>query len=80
MKMMKPPSGMKSRSPTPSPAMIGPGGVGSNSPGAAIKMSQPKMSGGDGFLINQDAFTDARPPAAKGQRRGAGYPNYGSQM
>lgn len=48
----------------------------SGSPSAAKAMSRPQSPGGGGFLINPSAFTDARPPAAKGQKKSAGYPNF----
>jgi hypothetical protein len=53
-----------------------PGGGGFATPQADLQMSQPKAPGGNGFLINHNAFSDARPPAARGAKKSAGYPNY----
>ena len=44
--------------------------------GKAMPMSKPQSPGGGGFLINANAFSDAHPPGAKGQRKSAGYPNF----
>lgn len=43
---------------------------------AALQMAQPKAPGGQGFLIDHNAFTDANPPGARGARKSAGYPNF----
>ena len=53
------------------PAQTGPAAVGD-----AISMSQPQAPGGGGFLINHNAFTDARPPGIRGEKKSTGYPNF----
>ncbi len=54
----------------------GPGGKGSNSPQAAMQLSYPMRPAGSAFLPQHAAFSDARPPSARGQKKGAGYPSY----
>lgn len=53
---------------------MGPGG--SPGPATAPSMAQPKAPGGGGFLINHNAFTDARPPQSRGMKKSAGYPSF----
>lgn len=54
-----------------------PNGIQTYGSAATAKVaSQPKGPGGAGFLINHAAFTDARPPAARGMKKSAGYPNF----
>lgn len=56
------------------PASFAPQGPGS--PTTAKTMARPQSPGGAGFLINPSAFTDARPPAARGMKKSLGYPNF----
>lgn len=57
----------------PSTSMMAPGG---GVPGQAMQLAQPQSPGGGGFLINHNAFTDARPPQSRGMRKSAGYPSF----
>ncbi len=54
----------------------GPAPMGPEAPTGAIAESQPQAPGGGGFLINHNAFTDARPPGVRGERKSTGYPNF----
>ena len=60
------------------PSMMAPGGGVPATAQADISQSQPKAPGGGGFLINPNSFSDkhAGPPAARGAKKSAGYPNF----
>lgn len=60
--------------PKDKPASFSP--VGPSAPAAAFQMEQPNSGGGGGFLINHNAFTDARPPSPRGMRKSTGYPSF----
>ena len=61
----------------PKPKAAGPAPVGPvQNESAALQMAQPQAPGGGGFLIDHNAFTDARPPGARGAKKSTGYPNF----
>lgn len=64
---------------TVSPSIMAPGGGVPATAQADMMQAQPKGPGGGGFLSNPGAYSDshaAKPPAARGAKKSAGYPNF----